>query len=130
AVPDEIRLADGGTAGMDVIFQIGDAKKLIIIDACSTGVEPGTIFKIPGEEVETLPLEHINLHYFRWDHAIAMGKWLLKDSFPEEVIVYLIEAEDLSYGFGLTPKVEDGIDRLAQQIIKQVTGERSEMSNN
>lgn len=129
-VPDEIRLADGGTAGMDVIFQIGDARKLIIIDACSTGVEPGTIFKIPGEEVETLPLENINLHNFRWDHAIAMGKWLLRDSFPEEVIVYLIEAEDLSYGFGLTPKVEDGIDRLAQQIIKQVTGERSEMSDN
>src|SRR5690625_266163 len=113
-IPDHIRLADGGTAGMDVIFQIGDSYRLVIVDACTTGAEPGTIFEIPGEEVETLPLENINLHNFRWDHAIAMGKWLLKDAFPKEVLVYLIEAEDLSPGFGLSPKVEESIERLAQ----------------
>lgn len=129
-IPSHVRLADGGTAGMDVVFQIGNAKELIIIDACTTGAEPGTVFEIPGEEVEVIPLEDINLHDFRWDHAIAMGRWLLKEEFPEKITVYLIEAEDLSYGSGLTPKVEDGVNKLAKKLIKKVSGEEIEMSNN
>lgn len=129
-IPSNVRLADGGTAGMDVVFQIGDAKELIIIDACNTGAEPGTVFEIPGEEVEVVPLENINLHNFRWDHAIAMGKWLLKEEFPEKVTVYLIEAEDLSYGSGLTSKVEESVNKLAEKLIKKVSGEEIGMSNN
>src|SRR5690606_13052457 len=129
-VPSHVRLADGGTAGMDVVFQIGDAKQLIIVDACTTGAEPGTVYEIPGEEVESIPLENINLHNFRWDHAIAMGRWLLKKNFPEKVTVYLIEACDLSYGSGLTPKVEESVNKLARKIIKKLSGEEIEMSNN
>ena len=129
-VPSNVRIADGGTAGMDVVFQIGDAKELIIIDACTTGAEPGTVYEIPGEEVESIPLENINLHNFRWDHAIAMGRWLLKKNFPEKVTVYLIEAQDLSYGSGLTPKVEESVNKLARKIINKLSGEEIEMSNN
>lgn len=129
-VPPHVRLADGGPAGMDVVFQIGDAKHLIIVDACTTGGEPGTVYEVPGEEVETIPLENINLHDFRWDHAIAMGKWLLKQKFPEKVTVYLIEAGDLSYGTGLTPQVEASVDKLAKKLLEKVTGEEIEVSNN
>ena len=128
-VPSHVRLADGGTAGMDVVFQIGDAKQLIIVDACTTGAEPGTVYEIPGEEVESIPLENINLHNFRWDHAIAMGRWLLKKNFPEKVTVYLIEACDLSYGSGLTPKVEESVNNLAKKLIEKVSGEEVGMSN-
>ncbi|NLY80439.1 MAG: hydrogenase maturation protease [Lysinibacillus sp.] len=128
-VPSNVRLADGGTAGMDVIFQIGQAEELIIIDACTTGAEPGTVFEIPGEEVEAIPLENINMHDFRWDHAIAMGRWLLKNEFPKKVTVYLIEAQDLSYGTGLTPKVEESVNKLAKKIIRKVSGEEIEVSN-
>ncbi|MEX1337157.1 hydrogenase maturation protease, partial [Hydrogenibacillus schlegelii] len=46
--PSGVSLADGGTAGMDVVFQIQDAKRLIIVDAAKTGAEPGTIFELPG----------------------------------------------------------------------------------
>lgn len=126
-VPSYVRLADGGTAGMDVVFQIGDAKHLIIVDACTTGGKPGTVYEVPGEEVETIPLENINLHDFRWDHAIAMGKWLLKNDFPEKVTVYLIEASDLSYGMGLSPIVKESVNNLAKKLIKKVSGEEVEM---
>lgn len=129
-VPENVRLADGGTAGMDVIFQIGKARKLILIDACSTGAEPGTVYEIPGKEVETPPLENINMHDFRWDHAIAMGRWLLKEEFPNEITVYLIEAEDLTYGSGLSEKVEEAVNKLAKKIIQKVSGEEVEVSNN
>lgn len=125
-VPPGVRLADGGTAGMDVAFQIGDAEELILVDACKTGAEPGTIFELPGEEVETPPLKSLNLHDFRWDHAIAMGRWLLKDRFPKKVTVFLIEAENLSHGFGLSPTVESAMERLAKALLQRLGGKGNE----
>src|SRR5690606_1978925 len=121
-VPPGVRLADGGTAGMDVVAQIGDAKQLIVVDACRTGGEPGAIFEIPGDEVATPPLKGLNLHNFRWDHALAVGKWLLKDRFPEKVTVFLIEAENLDPGVGLSPAVEDAMVRLAHELTRRLGG--------
>ncbi|GAB6934159.1 hydrogenase maturation protease [Calditerricola yamamurae] len=120
--PPGVRLADGGTAGMDVAFQIGDARELILVDACQTGAEPGTIFEIPGEEVETPPLSAVNLHDFRWDHALAFGRWLLKDRFPEKVTVFLIEAATVDPGFGLSPVVEAAMERLASELMRRLGG--------
>jgi hydrogenase maturation protease len=127
-VPEGVRLADGGTAGMDVIFQIGDAKELIIVDACTSGAEPGTIFEVPGEEVEAPPLKEVNLHNIRWDNAIAMGRWLLKERFPKKVTVFLIEAENLEHGFGLSPAVEAAVERLARDLIQRLEEQQCRLS--
>lgn len=127
-VPEEVRLADGGTAGMDVIFQIGNAKELILVDACASGAKPGTVFEVPGEEVETPSLKEVNLHNIRWDHAIAMGRWLLKERFPRKVTVFLIEAESLDHGFGLSPAVELAVERLAQDLIQRLEEQRCRLN--
>ena len=93
-IPNNVRLADGGTAGMDVAFSMRGVQKLIIIDACQSGDKPGSIFKVPGEELEDLPpVTGLHMHAFRWDNALAFGRWLLKDEYPKEVTVYLVEVE-------------------------------------
>jgi hydrogenase maturation protease len=50
-----VRIFDCGTAGMEVMFQARGSEQLIIIDASSTGSEPGAIFEVPGSELEQLP---------------------------------------------------------------------------
>jgi hydrogenase maturation protease len=116
-VPDGVRLVDGGTAGMDVAFQMRGATEVVLIDACRSGNEAGTLYKVPGEEIETLPpLDNLDLHAFRWDEALAFARWLLKDEYPRTVTVYLIEIETIEAGAPLSPPVEaamhDLIDRL------------------
>ncbi len=111
--PSFIKLADGGTAGMDILFQIKGVKEVIIIDACKTGAEPGTIFEVPGEEFENIPLpQQLNLHAFRWDHAISVGRWLLKEEFPKSITVYLIEVENIDYGMELSKPVKEAMEKL------------------
>ncbi len=120
-LPSWVRLADGGTAGMDVAFSMRGVKKLIIVDACQSGDDPGAIFKVPGEVVEDLPpVTGLNMHSFRWDNALAFGRWLLKDEYPQEVVVYLIEAANLEYGETLSPQVEKGMDRLIEMIVAEI----------
>ncbi len=120
--PPGVRLADGGTAGMDVAFNMRGADRVIIVDACQTGSEPGALFKVPGEKLEQLPpLEGINMHAFRWDHALAFGRWLLKEEYPQDIVVYLVEADSLEAGAPLTESVQTTMEQLAQTLIAEAT---------
>lgn len=117
-VPEQgVVLVDGGTAGMDVSFKMRGAGKVVIIDAASTGSPPGTIFEVPGEELEDLPpLDGFHTHSFRWDHALAFGRWLLKDEYPTDVTVFLIEAASVDFGAELTPAVAAAMEVVAAKV--------------
>ena len=101
-----VKVYDCGTAGMEVMFKARGSKHLIIIDASSTNSEPGAVFQVPGKELEALPDPSYNLHDFRWDNAIAAGRKIFKDDFPQIVTVYLIEAAILDFGCELTQAVK------------------------
>lgn len=112
-VPEDVRLVDGGTAGMDVSFQMRGAQRVIIVDASTTGAEPGTVYKIPGPAVEELPpLSGLHTHSFRWDNALAFARWLLGDGYPSDVTVYLIEIADLTPGAELSAPVRAGMQKV------------------
>jgi hydrogenase maturation protease len=116
-IPDEVTLVDGGTAGMDVAFKMRGAREVVLIDAAATGADPGTIYKVPGEEVEQLPpLEGLHSHQFRWDHALAFAHWLLGDQYPDDITVYLIEAESTEPGAELTPAVEAAMHQVGAMV--------------
>ncbi len=118
-LPAGVHCADGGTGGMDVAFQMRGVPNVILVDASNTGAEPGTIYCVPGEEVEqTPPLTGINLHCFRWDHALAFGRWLLKEEYPKNITVYLIEAANLEFGAELSTPVKAAIERLAEKLLE------------
>lgn len=117
-----VRLVDGGTAGMDVAFQMEGASEVVLVDACRTGAAPGTLYEVPGEEVEIPPLTGTNLHAFRWDQALAFGRWLLKDRFPPKVTVFLIEAEQVEPGAALSSSVSQTLERLIGILVTRYKG--------
>ncbi|MBL9147944.1 MAG: hydrogenase maturation protease [Phycisphaerae bacterium] len=121
-VGDCVRLSDGGTSGMNVAFDMRGMRDVVIVDACRTGAPAGTVFEVPGDEVETPPLEAVNLHNFRWDHAIAFGKWLLKGDYPERVSVILVEAQSFEPGAELTPPVADALEKVARTLAARYGG--------
>jgi hydrogenase maturation protease len=117
---EDIRIFDAGTAGMEVMFQAKGSDALIIIDANSSNSEPGAIFEVPGEILETCPEPQYNLHDFRWNHAIYAGKKIFREDFPKEITVYLIEAENLSLGLEMSDKIKDAADKVVQNIIAKL----------
>ncbi len=120
-LPDHVHCADGGTGGMDVAFQMRGVRHVILVDSCQSGSEPGAMFEVPGDEVEELPpIEGINLHAFRWDHAIAFGRWLLKDDYPEKVTVFMIEGAEFEIGAQLSPVVDAAVDKLVDRLFDVV----------
>ncbi len=125
-VPDDVTLVDGGTAGMDVAFKMRGARAVRLIDASLTDAEPGTVYRVPGEQVESLPpLEGLHSHQFRWDHALSFARWLLGDEYPEDIAVYLIEAGQTDPGAPLSPAVEAAMHRVGA-MLREDWAERAE----
>ena len=119
-LPPGVRLVDGGTAGMDVAFQMRGARRVVIVDACLTGADPGTVFRVPGPAVEDLPpLTGLHTHSFRWDNALAFARWLLGAGYPADVTVYLIEAAQTTPGADLSPAVRRAVGQVLSLIRAQ-----------
>ncbi|HWL45669.1 MAG TPA: hydrogenase maturation protease [Ilumatobacter sp.] len=113
-VPEGVVLVDGGTAGMDVAFKMRDAEHVVIVDAAMTGAAPGTVFCVPGGELEDLPaIDGLHTHQFRWDHALAFGRWLLAEHYPQRVTVYLVETADTTHGAPLSEPVLGVLEQVA-----------------
>jgi len=115
-----VRIFDSGTAGMDVMFQARGSDALVIIDANSSESEPGSIFEVPGKELENMPEPSYNLHDFRWDNALFAGRKIFKEAFPTDVTVFLIEAEELSLGIGLSSAVSAAADIVYSRLVERI----------
>jgi hydrogenase maturation protease len=119
-----VRVFDAGTGGMDVMFQVRGARKLILIDAARSGAEPGAIFKVPGEELAAAPDAGFSLHDFRWQHALTAARKIFAAEFPQDVTVFLVEAQSLAFGLELTPAVAQAATRVVQEIRAIMLGYR------
>lgn len=119
-VPEGVRLADGGTAGMDVAFQMRGASRVVIVDAATTGAEPGTIYRVPGSEVAApRQIDGVHTHSFRWDHALAFSEWLLGPERPRDITVFLVEAARLDPGEDLSEPVHAALTRVADLVVAE-----------
>lgn len=119
-VPAGARLVDGGTAGMDVAFQMRGAERVVIVDAAATGAAPGTLFRVPGAELAELPpLEGLHTHSFRWDHAIALARWALGDACPTDITVFLVEVDGVELGANLSRPVEAAMEQVIEIVERE-----------
>lgn len=111
-----VQLIDAGTAGMDVMFRVRGAKRVVIVDACKSSSEPGAIFRLPGREAMT-PTEHgFTLHGLRWDHALYAGCKMYGEGFVDHTEVFLIEASELGFGMSLSAPVRQAVERVVDML--------------
>lgn len=116
----DVKLLDAGTDGMATMFAARGCTSLIVVDACTSGSEPGAVFELPGAEVEQAYEASLNLHDFRWDHALYAGRRIFRNAFPTDVTVLLIEAESVGLGLGLSPPVAAAAAKVADRIAALV----------
>jgi hydrogenase maturation protease len=120
ANPARVKLLDAGTDGVAVIFAARGCRQLIIVDACRSGEEPGAVFEIPGSELADDRSRPLATHDFRWDDALTAGRRIFRDEFPTDVTVFLVEAQSLDFGIGLTPVAWAAAAKVADRIATRL----------
>ena len=112
----QVRLLVAGTDGMATMFAARGCRTLIVVDACRSGSEPGAVFEVPGGELEQRYQPSLNLHDFRWDHALFAGRQIFREQFPTDVVVLLIEAQTTEFGIGLSEPVSSAVAKVAERV--------------
>jgi hydrogenase maturation protease len=109
---------DAGTDGMAVMFAARGCSALIVVDACRTGIAPGTLFELPADAVAAPHRPSLTLHDFRWDHALHAGRAMFAAEFPADVTVLLVEAASVAFGLELSPAVAAAVDKAVARIAE------------
>lgn len=117
--PQNVQVVDGGTLGLNLLSVISEADFLIVIDAVRNGGDPGTLYRLAGEEIPKRILAKNSLHQVDLLEALTCCQAL--DKVPETVILG-VEPEDITtMGIQLTPTVHAKIDELVQAALEELT---------
>ncbi len=119
-----VELKEGGVRGIGLLPVLRGRRRVVIIDAVrGGGGEPGTIYRITGEELAEAEFSLLSLHQLALEHVLALGRELLGGEFPEEIVIYGVEVEKVRPGEGLSEPVERALPRLVKLVLKEVAGD-------
>ena len=111
-----VKFFDGATDGLAVLSASRGCATLVVVDACTTGAEPGTIFEVAPEVLAAGSAPSYTQHGFRWDHAVWAGRKMYGAAFPTDVMVLLVETRSVGVGLSLSPRVEAAVDDAVARI--------------
>ena len=108
ALPADVEVVDGGTAGLGLLYYLEDVNRLVIIDAVETGGPPGTMVRLSGDQIPVYMAMKVSPHEITLPDFLAAAK--LRDLYPQEVIVWGIQPQSLEVGVELSPIVAEKLD--------------------
>ncbi len=103
-----------GTASFDLIYRLGDYKKVLLIDAIIAGLPVGTLKIFELDKIKfDLKDSHISSHELNLKDIFQLYE---KFGIKTKVYVAGIQVKDVSFKEGLTLAVRKEVKRITQKI--------------
>lgn len=120
ALPENVRLLDGGTQGLYLLPFLEEADALLVFDAIDYGLPPGTMKLIRDGEVPAfMGAKKMSLHQTGFQDVIATAT-LMGFRPPEMVLIGCQPVELEDYGGGLRPLIAARIPEalaMAREVL-------------
>jgi hydrogenase maturation protease len=113
--PEELRVLDGGTLGLDLLPYVEDADRLLLIDAVQAGQEPGTLLRLEGEEVPSFLAVKLSPHQMALPDLLAAAR--LRGRYPSEVVLWGVQPGSMATTLDLSPPVAAQVDVLVDRVL-------------
>ncbi len=117
-IPEGVKLIDGGTLGLDLLYFIEDAERLLVLDAISGGGPPGTLYTLKGEEVRGYFRRKVSMHELGFQEVLGLME--LRGRGPKEIVVMGIEPKTIELGTELSPEIEAKLPELVDVAVCQL----------
>lgn len=119
AIPDEVEIIDGGTAGMDCLDRIADADLLLIADCVrKQGRAPGTITRLADEQINAWFNTKISPHQVGLSDVLAACTF--HGMSPKRVVLVGVQPESFETCMELTPTVAAVLPQVIEQLVAEV----------
>jgi hydrogenase maturation protease len=107
-------------SGLELLDVVRGYDKVVIIDAIQTAKgKPGDLHVLEERDFER-SIHGSSPHGINIATALALGRKLVPEEMPEEVVFFAIEAEDLiNVCERLTPKVAEALPGIVERIRKE-----------
>jgi len=117
-LPDNVRLLDGGTQGLNLIDAVRAADILVVFDAVDYGLAPGTLKRIEGEEVPSfLGAKKMSLHQTGFQEVLALAQLL--GGAPRHLLLIGVQPVELEdFGGSLRPAVKAQIAPAIEMALE------------
>jgi len=118
-----ISLLDMGTSAFEVLFQLRDHERIILVDGVMNTNEPdGALYRLPAEAVAASIQDDpmVFLHSLKWDQALSYAKKILGEAYPEDIAVYLISITNTRLDVGMSEAVEQAAVKVSDLILNEL----------
>jgi hydrogenase maturation protease len=116
-VPADVSLVEGGTLGLELLPYVWDCSRLIVIDAVDVAQPPGTLVRMSGEELNSLPGKSSVHQLGVSDLLVALR--MLADRQPQ-VVLLGVQPGSTDWAHELSPPVAATMDCLVEAIIGEL----------
>lgn len=116
-VPAEVSLVEGGTLGLELLPYVWDCDRLIVIDAVDVGEPPGTVVRMSGEELNSLP-GNSSVHQLGVSDLLVALR-VLAERQPE-VVLLGVQPGSTDWSCDLSPAVVATFDYLVEATLREL----------
>ncbi len=108
-------------SGLELLDMVLGYERVIIVDAIQTkSVEAGTLHRLKEEDFERT-IHGSSPHGINIATALALGRKLVPEKMPKEVLFFAVEADDVvNVSENLTPKVADALPEILKAIEQEL----------
>jgi len=116
-VPRDVSLIEGGTLGLELLPYVWDCSRLIVIDAVEVGQAAGTLVRMSGEELNSLP-GNSNVHQLGVSDLLVALRMMAQRQ--PAVVLLGVQPGNTDWSTELSPAVSEAMDALAEAAIREL----------
>jgi hydrogenase maturation protease len=122
-VPKDVSLIEGGTLGLELLPYVWDCSRLIVIDAVDVGEAPGTVIRMSGEELNSLP-GNSSVHQLGVPDLLVSLRVLAQRQ--PDVVLLGVQSANTDWSTELSPLVAAAIDSLVEAALQELPSKDSQ----
>lgn len=116
--PPEVTVLDGGTLGLDLLQFLEEANRAIVVDAVKAGKVPGELVRLVNDEIPAFLGPKVSPHQVGLQDLLGLAK--LRGNFPEQVILWGVQAERFEPGVELSSAIAAQVDALVTRVVEEL----------
>lgn len=113
--PSNVQVLDGGTLGMELLRFLIGTDKLILVDAVSGNLSPGSIYQFHNDEVKAYFKEKVSMHELGIQDILAVMDVLEKPI--SEIMILGVQPLTIDTSLEMTPIVAKAVDVIVKQVL-------------